>query len=241
MSPMALLVAMMLAGCGGSSGSSSGVQNLGVATENLGSNTNAGVGTVASPIGSEIASTGDGLTEDQKYSLAYMWHEEKLAKDVYLELYKINPAQQLENIATNSEVKHIKLVQNLVAAYDINITNLANYEVNYSVEELNAMPVGKFAVPKIQELYDVLYSKGSASKQASLEVGCMVEVTDIDDLDHFIATANNNQAIIDTFTILRAGSYTHYWAFDKGLKNMGVTDGCCSLGSTYCHPEYPQK
>ena len=186
-------------------------------------------------------SVSDALSEDQKYSLAYMWHEEKLAKEIYLELNKIHPAQQLENIATKSEVKHIAIVQELVEAYDINITNLADYEVNYSAEELNNMPVGKFAVPEIQELYDALYDIGRVSKQASLEVGCMVEVVDIDDLDKFIASTGNNQAIIDAFIILRAGSYTHYWAFDSGLKNMGVSDGCCSLGSEYCHPEYPQS
>ena len=183
----------------------------------------------------------DELTEDQKYSLAYMWHEEKLAKEIYLELNKINPAQQLENIATKSEVKHIAIVQDLVEAYDINITNLADYEVNYSAEELNNMPVGKFAVPEIQELYDALFDIGRVSKRTSLEVGCMVEVVDIVDLDKFIATTGNNQAIIDAFIILRSGSYTHYWAFDSGLKNMGVTDGCCSLGSEYCHPEYPKS
>ncbi len=217
-----LLISAIFAGCGGSS-----------------STANSGSGGIDTP--TPIAPVQGSLTEDQKYSLAYMWHEEKLARDIYLELYKINPAQQLQNIATNSEVKHIELVQNLVAAYDINITNLANYEVNYSVGELSAMPVGKFAVPQIQELYDALYDKGRVSKQASLEVGCMVEVVDINDLNHFIATADNNQALIDTFAILRDGSYTHYWAFDDGLKNMGVANGCCSLGGEYCHPEYPQN
>jgi hypothetical protein len=183
----------------------------------------------------------DQLTEDQKYSLAYMWHEEKLAKEIYLELNKLHPAQQLENIATNSEVKHIATVQEVVAHYDINITNLADYEVSYSQAELDSMPVGVFAVPKIQDLYNTLYDIGSASKQAALEVGCMVEVVDITDLDEFLVTAGDNQYIIDAFTFLRDGSYTHYWAFDSGLKNMGIADGCCSLGEEYCHPEYPQS
>jgi hypothetical protein len=181
------------------------------------------------------------LSEEQKYSLAYMWHEEKLARDIYLELNKVNPARQLENIATRSEVKHIARVQELVEAYDINITNLADYEINYSAEELDSMPTGVFAVPEIQELYDMLYDKGLPSKQASLEVGCMVEVVDIDDLDKFIEEAGDNQYLIDAFTFLRDGSYKHYWAFDKGLKNMGVSEGCCSLGEEYCHPEYPQS
>jgi hypothetical protein len=181
------------------------------------------------------------LTSDQKYSLAYMWHEEKLAKEIYLELNKVHPTTQLENIANNSEIKHVEYVQNLVEWYDINITNIANYEINYSADELNNMPVGQFAIVKIQSLYDMLYDKGIASQQASLEVGCMVEVTDITDLDEYIIEAGTNQALIDTFNILRDGSYNHYWSFDSGLINMGVADGCCSLGSEYCHPEYPQN
>jgi len=181
------------------------------------------------------------LTTGQKYSLAYMWHEEKLAKEIYLELNKKNPLKQLENIANNSEIKHIEYTQNLVKWYDINVTNIANYEINYSADELNNMPVGKFAIPEIQSLYDMLYDKGIASEQASLEVGCMVEVTDVNDLDKYIKEAGTNKALLDTFNILRNGSYNHYWAFDKGLKNNGVTDGCCSLGKDYCHPEYPQN
>jgi len=230
----AVLTSLVFAGCNssGSTTSTAAGATGGVATA-------APAGEAAVPV--PTASSSDALTEDQKYSLAYMWHEEKLAKEIYLELNKIHPAQQLENIATKSEVKHIARVQELVEAYDINITNLADYEVNYSVEELSSMPVGVFAVPEIQDLYNTLYDLGIASKQSALEVGCMVEVVDINDLDKFIVTAGNNQYLIDAFTFLRDGSYTHYWAFDNGLKNMGVTDGCCSLGSEYCHPEYPQS
>lgn len=81
----------------------------------------------------------------------------------------------------------------------------------------------------------------AVTAQAALEVGCMVEVTDINDLLADIETARADGAtdIVAAFEFLRDGSYSHYWAFDNGLKNMGVTDGCCSLGDAYCHPEYP--
>ncbi len=92
---------------------------------------------------------------------------------------------------------------------------------------------------QIQDLYNTLFDIGRASAQASMEVGCMVEVVDINDLDKFIQTAGSNQYLVDAFIFLRDGSYTHYWAFDNGLKNMGIASGCCSLGSEYCHPEYP--
>lgn len=187
--------------------------------------------------------TQDALSDDQKYALAHMWHEEKLAHDLYLALNAVNAATQLNNIATNSETTHIQLVEDLVEWYDLNITNLGDYTINYSKEELEAMPRGIFAIDGIQDLYDTLYLQGSVSKQASLEVGCIVEVVDVDDLDEYIEAAEGNQAIIDTFNILRDGSYSHYWAFDNGLKKMGISDGCCSIDPAYCKTadEYPQK
>ncbi len=183
----------------------------------------------------------DALTDEQKYSLAYMWHEEKLAYEIYLELNTLYPTKQFENIANRSEIKHIALVQNLVAWYDLNITNIPDYTINYSQEELESMPRGVFAIDAIQTLYDELYAKGKASQQSALEVGCIVEVVDVNDLNEYIEGAADNAALVDTFNILRDGSYNHYWAFDKGLKNLGVSEGCCSLGSAYCHTEYPQK
>jgi len=182
------------------------------------------------------------LDDNQKYSLAYMWNEERLAQDLYLNLYNVNSdAIQLYNIALKSEAYHIELVENLVKAYDLNITNLVDYTQNYSEAELKAMPAGTYGVTAIQDLYNTLYNNGAASVQASLEVGCMVEVTDIDDLDKYIIDAKENQALIDTFNLLKDGSYSHYWAFDRALKNLGITDGCCSLGSAYCKPDYPNQ
>jgi len=187
------------------------------------------------------------LENKQKYALAYMWNEEKLAYDLYSELNKIQPLKQLENIANRAEIKHIQMVEDLIQKYDINITNLDTYEIKYSETELRALPIGKFGVEPIQELYNTLYDKGIKSTQDALEVGCMVEVTDINDLEEYISTAKEVNAtdLVDTFDKLIVGSYNHYWSFDKGLKKIGVTEGCCSLGSIdgieYCQPEYPKN
>ena len=185
------------------------------------------------------------LTNDQKYALAYMWNEEKLAKDIYLALNELYPTNQFYNIATRSETKHEAAVEELVQRYDINITNLQDYTVNYSEEELRALPAGTFGVDKIQELYDTLYAKGEQSKTDALQVGCMVEVTDVEDLDRFIATAQEVNAtdLVAVFERLRAGSYNHYWAFDKALKAEGVAAGCASAGAAYAKTaeEYPSS
>ncbi len=82
---------------------------------------------------------------------------------------------------------------------------------------------GVYSISKIQDLYNQLYSKGVRSQRDALEVGCMVEVTDINDLQEHISTAQRAGAndIVDTFESLKRGSYNHYWAFDRGLKQMG--------------------
>ncbi len=183
------------------------------------------------------------LTDSQKYTIAFMWNEEKLAKDIYLELNLIYPTQQLENIATKSETVHQALVEDLVERYDLNITNLVDYKENYSEEELRSFASGEFGIQEIQDLYDTLYEEGKQSQQAALEVGCKVEVTDVEDLLNEIKVAEevDAQDLIAIWDILLSGSYSHYWSFDKGLQNLGVTDGCCSLGTDFCHPEYPQN
>ncbi len=190
------------------------------------------------------------LTQELKNALAYMGNEERLAYDVYSNLYNHHlengiEINQLLNISQKSEIKHIGIVQSLVQKYDLGENDLSNVEnpiADNSVSFEN-MPSGEYDIPKIQALYDDLYAKGVDSGQDALEVGCMVEVVDVTDLDTYITLAQNSQAqdVLDAFNILRNGSYNHYWAFDKGLKNMGISEGCCSLGSEYCHSEYPQN
>lgn len=176
------------------------------------------------------------LSQELKDSLAYMGNEERLAYDVYINLYSYHTTnndieiKQLKNIATKSESKHISIVQSIVQKYNLNENDLTDVttpvaENNVSLE---SMPSGKYDIEKIQTLYNTLYELGIDSKESALKVGCMVEVTDINDLDKYITLAQDSNAtdILEAFKVLRDGSYKHYWAFDKGLKNLGVNDGC---------------
>ena len=182
------------------------------------------------------------LNDEQKHTLAYMWNEEKLAKDIYLAIDEVNPHHTLYNIATRAESRHQAAVETLVAAYDLNITNLVDYSDSYSEAELSAMAPGEFGISELQTLYETLYLKGIQSTQDALEVGCLVEVTDINDLDHDIEIAEGAPDVVNVFEHLREGSYAHYWAFDNALKGIGISDGCCVLGDEYCKTveEYPQ-
>ena len=182
------------------------------------------------------------LTEEQKNALAYMWNEEKLAKDVYFALNELYPHQTLYNIASKSETEHQGMVETLLEKYDLNIL-ADNYEGGYNPDSLAVIEPGKFIDANVQSLYDTLYDLGSKSLTDALKVGCMVEVTDINDLNERIAASEGNEDLILVFSNLRSGSYNHYWAFDGALKALGVTDGCCSVGTDYCKTtdEYPNN
>jgi hypothetical protein len=188
--------------------------------------TNNNLGTAVSD--NSIKKVGVPLNSQVKKSLAYMYEEERLAKEVYLSVYKKQPVRQLYQIATNSETRHINAVKDLARKYGVKVY---------------PQQVGHYKNPHIQELFNRLYAKGIRSQKDALEVGCIVEVTDINDLNKYIAQAQKSGArdVLHTYIFLRRGSYKHYWAFDRGLRNLGVTKGCCSLGDKYCHPEYPLR
>ena len=189
------------------------------------------------------------LSQDLKESIAHMYNEEGLAYDVYLNVYNELNARdgikvsQLYNIATNSEIKHIEEVNTLAIKYDLNITDYPDLPAPYSVEGIGD---GNYSVEAINILYDTLYTKGIQSTQDALEMGCMVEVVDIDDLDKYIALAEESNAsdVLDVFNILINGSYKHYWTFNDALVGMGVGEGCCQMAKDLGHetcPAYPRN
>ena len=189
------------------------------------------------------------LTQETKNTLSYMANEERLAYDIYNKLFESFPTQRtFDNIATRSEFTHISIVQLLAKKYITSSSEFSNIDLPVLGFDSNISDIepGKYDISSIQNLYDALIAKGSASEQDALEVGCMVEVTDINDLLEKIETAKESNAsdVVTAFEFLRDGSYSHYWAFDRALKNMGVTEGCCVLGTVdgvnYCHDDYPQ-
>lgn len=154
------------------------------------------------------------LSSEVKETIEYMGDEERLAYDLYTALYvKYDDVQQFTNIAQRSESKHIEAVQALMERYQITETEITS---------------GVYAVPEIQTLYNELITLGENSKEDALKVGCIVEVTDIDDLNRDIAIAQDENAtdVVATFEMLLNGSYNHYWAFDKAMKNAGFANGC---------------
>ncbi len=218
---------LSMVGCGG--GSSSVVETSEIPTE------------VEIAIDAPVSKLSQELTD----TLAYMGNEERLAYDVYNALYDQYGTEQFTKIATNGEYQHITAVQELIQKYklsdDVNFTNIDLPALGYINTPIEEMDAGRYDIAAIQKLYDDLVAQGSTSEIDALKVGCIIEVVDVNDLNRDIALAESEGAtdIVTVFNFLRDGSYNHYWSFDKGLKNQNIVDGCCSLGTEYCHPEYP--
>jgi hypothetical protein len=70
--------------------------------------------------------------------------------------------------------------------------------------------------PDLQALYDSLIAQGSVSEQAAMEVGVVIEETDIADIDVMISetTESDVLAVLDS---LRSGSVNHLAAFQRQL------------------------
>jgi len=223
---------LLVIGCGSSNSSSS---NSNSKNNTLPQNVTQAIDSPASTISQELLNT-----------LSYMGNEERLAYDVYNRLYAQWGTQQFTNIANNSEIKHIQAVQGLVQKYKADdatsFTNVDLPALGYMNTPVESMQAGTYDIAKIQQLYDDLVAAGMTSEREALKIGCTVEVVDITDLDTYITLAQQSNAsdIVEVFNYLRNGSYTHYWAFDEGVKNSGLENGCCTWAEL-CHPEYPQN
>ena len=164
------------------------------------------------------------LTSKEKEALTYMYQEEKLAKDIYYEISKMYPSLRTFPRIYRAEIIHEKSVANVLRHYHIPLPVRSNV-------------IGKFKHPELQKLYDELMQKAKKSKVDALEVGIMVEVTDVEDLDKYLRYATSPD-VIALFKFLRAGSYNHYNAFNRELIALTGKGACELMSSRWCK-HYP--
>lgn len=142
------------------------------------------------------------LDATETEGLIYMREEEKLAHDVYITLYQQWGLSIFNNIAT-SEDRHESKIETL----------LENYQVGDSVGD---NPIGVFVNPDLQQLYNNLVAQGSQSLTEALNVGVLIEETDIADLQARIAQTDNAD-IQRVYEQLLSGSNNHLIAFTSTL------------------------
>jgi len=145
-----------------------------------------------------------GITQEEIDGLIHMRIEEKIARDVYIELGELWNAKVFYNIQL-SEQTHMDAVKAKLDKFNI-------------PDPLEIDDVGVFpdAYPEFQTLYAGLMAQGSISLFEALSVGVFIEEMDIADLDEQLVVASN-PGIIKLYTNLKDGSISHLAAFNKNL------------------------
>lgn len=142
------------------------------------------------------------LSAEESEALVFMREEEKLAHDVYTQLYSVWGLPIFQNIS-DSEQTHSDAVKTLLDRYGI--TDPAINEA------------GRFSNPDLQSMYNDLVAAGSRSQTDALMVGAAVEEIDILDLEIWLAKTENAD-IQQTFTNLLYGSYNHLRSFTSMIE-----------------------
>lgn len=154
---------------------------------------------------SRIPTPQSSLSAVEKTDLLFMREEEKLARDVYLTLYETWRLAVFSNIAS-SEQSHMDALLKLLRMYQLPDPAAGN-------------AIGEFTNPTLQSLYDTLMGKGRLSALDALQVGGIIEETDMRDLVGAIDRSDN--ADIDaTYENLLCGSRNHLRAFARNLESM---------------------
>jgi hypothetical protein len=148
------------------------------------------------------------LTEEETATLIYMREEEKLAMEVYQSLYLTWNMQVLLNIS-QAETIHVAATQGMLDKYEIEYTDPG---------------FGLFIDEGLQDDFNYLKEWGETSKIDTLLVGCLIEETDILDLEAAIAGLSPGLTDLQSvYESLKRGSENHLRSFVDDLSKKGVT------------------
>ncbi len=145
------------------------------------------------------------LTIEEIGHLTYMVEEEKLARDVYENLYEEWGNPVFENIA-QAEQRHMDSLIYVMGAYGLNV-------------ELGEF--GQFSDPDLAVVYGELMAAGTESELQALSTGALIEEIDINDLALSLDDTVN-PVLQNVFEKLMRGSRNHLRAFAGLIEAQGV-------------------
>lgn len=147
------------------------------------------------------------LDSSEADTLQWMREEEKLARDVYIELYATWSHPTFNNIS-RSEQRHMDAML---------------YEIEYyGLEDpVTDDGVGVFSDPVLSGLFVDLVGRGEASLLEGLKVGAFIEELDIADLWHAI-DETDEPGLQTAYENILAGSRNHLRAFVSQVEALGV-------------------
>ena len=158
------------------------------------------------------------LSAAEQEGILLMREEEKLARDVYKALYDKWGLRIFNNIS-QSEQTHTEAVKGLIDRYSLS-------------DPMETDEPGVFENQELQELYDQLVDRGSASLVDALKAGATIEDLDIFDLENLLDKSDNQDVRI-VFQNLVKGSRNHLRSFMKQLERNGG-----SYDATYISHDY---
>jgi hypothetical protein len=138
------------------------------------------------------------LSTVEAADLIFMRQEEKLARDVYLQLGDLWNIATFDNIAA-SEQRHMDTMLGLLQTY-----RLPDPVVGFTI--------GEFLDPALQQLHDDLLALGDASAIGALQVGGLIEEVDMRDIVAAIERSQHTD-IDNAYLNLLCGSRNHLRAF----------------------------
>jgi hypothetical protein len=142
------------------------------------------------------------LSDQETAALLFMREEEKLARDVYVQMYQKWKLPIFKNIS-KSEQTHMDAIKALLDRYGL-------------LDPAAEMGIGQYQNADLQTLYQKLLQVGAGSLRDALEVGVAIEEVDIDDLTEAIAITTHND-IRRVCTNLRQASFQHRESFQRLL------------------------
>lgn len=152
------------------------------------------------------------LSAEEAAALLFMREEEKLARDVYNQLFALWGLPTFQSIAA-SEQTHMDQVKLLMDRYALSDP---------------ALDPGQFTDANLQALYNQLMAQGSLSIADAIKVGATIEEVDIVDLQtRFTQTDNADIQLV--YNNLMNASFNHMQAFANVLTQQ--------TGETY-QPQY---
>lgn len=152
-------------------------------------------------------STTSTLDEQEIIDATWMREEEKLARDVYREMFALWGNPVFSNIST-SEQSHLDAMGELVDRNGID-------------DPVKTDDTGVFTNPDLQQWYYELIDRGSKSLVEAIKVGITIEESDMQDIQ--AAIDNTDEADIKkTYENLIRGSRNHLRAYVNQLESLGL-------------------
>ena len=188
----------------------------------------AGAGSVIAKGRKAVSVNTDGVVLDynEQTHLAFMREEEKLARDVYMELGAMYPEHAIFGKIDDSEQKHTDAVKAMIEKYGLEDPNTNDNIGVYTGEEYGWYFTEKF---------DLLVERASTSELEALYVGAFIEELDmmdinqcpqvivemengINDISECGKIYTDNSDVDNLYTSLLDGSDSHLEAYVKNIE-----------------------